>query len=955
MAVSEAPAAKREEGIKESRRGARRLAGFLGPLQREPKPKKKSKMPPVPVKRIDGSVVVSRKGKYMYYVQLGNITAYDCRAVRFKQRKRDALAEVIASLPGRHVHLVGLNPELDAKKLDDVQSRHLVSSASDTQKRRHAKTRRRTSQQLAKKRYRERRVYLGVSLEETRPFAEQFGAWMAGLLTADPVANEAVPEELFAEQIKEFKALLKSKGVEFRPVDQSELVWMIQRSLLRGQDNLPDLGFDGEPISREADLVRLGRVVADDEVDHLLIDQLGERSYVTCLAVAQIPQPIPKTEWLFLTDQFGRPVEFSARIYVKPSGTVGAEARRRQTVLEGKMRELVKQKVATAARRRARHELDQNAILLDYADKGGHLVYTDVQLFLSDTSLERMKDTRSHIIGTYGSRGMKFDVDTMGQGDMWLSAYPGSDHPYDAHTLWMFPQAFATAMPHATSAFGNGGAFMGTVLGSERMPFLYSPHHAIKKENDHSVATVIVGPLGKGKTFLLLSFGAAAAKDGHIVILDENKGDTQKRLLEEIPLVPVTSIDWPDYPGVFNPGMLGETIEEKHDLMLDFLKMCSRGWKDDWEIDLDQEIWAELERSLERPNMMRIVENLHSQPKDSPANRLGGSLMSVAKSQHAPLFFSTEWHWRDIPDILQPGVMTIARFTGLAIPDSPKTNKDEYSNPERLAILARRLSNYLYALVSEDRDLPVTICKDEYHMDARLGGRTFVDHVARIGRAKQTTIIVASQSLEDFPDNSWEYVSTTIVLGSEDPDAALRAAKRLNLDVTTEPLQRYYSDQIMDLSPEDEPTRRGEAYVRIPGGRVAKVRFEDYQLCGAFVSNQEAALEREEARLRVINAIKTNGIIKVNRPATREGAIRRLASLNPARFGLSEEDLANNDHGDSAKVDGLVAWLMEMQEGQEVWAEDAKLYQVHPVHMASAGKQPVAAFAGEQQPEGVKP
>jgi AAA-like domain len=149
----------------------------------------------------------------------------------------------------------------------------------------------------------------------------------------------------------------------------------------------------------------------------------------------------------------------------------------------------------------------------------------------------------------------------------------------------------------------------------------------------------------------------------------------------------------------------------------------------------------------ERPSLGKVVRHLE-QSADAASKNLGAVLHSMSEMRLARLCFSPTGGQR----IDAAGWTTVFTLAGLTLPDAA-VRREDFSYEQRLSVallylvsqFARRLLNGM------DRRLPKAIFLDEaWAITSTPEGAKLVPEVSRMGRSRNTALILVSQNAGDL-------------------------------------------------------------------------------------------------------------------------------------------------------------------------------------------------------------
>lgn len=159
-------------------------------------------------------------------------------------------------------------------------------------------------------------------------------------------------------------------------------------------------------------------------------------------------------------------------------------------------------------------------------------------------------------------------------------------------------------------------------------------------------------------------------------------------------------------------------------------------------------------------------------------------------------------------------VVTI-RTPGLTLPD-PGASRETYTRAERVSVATLALvAAQALRLVSGDRQRHKIVLLDEaWFLLASTQGRTLLNRLVRLGRAMNTTILLATQRLADLGDLS-ELVGVYFLFGQDSLAEAERALELVGLDPQDAGLRSRLTEY-----------RQGMCLMRDLDGRVGEVQVD---------------------------------------------------------------------------------------------------------------------------------
>ena len=260
-------------------------------------------------------------------------------------------------------------------------------------------------------------------------------------------------------------------------------------------------------------------------------------------------------------------------------------------------------------------------------------------------------------------------------------------------------------------------------------------------------AIAITGEPGGGKTTLALLLIHQLALRGATVAVIDPKGDAeslveylkqQGRRARVLPLGAAA-------PGLLDPFSFGVDLAEKRTMATETLRLLLPRMSEERESAMIQAVGAVA--GMDRPSLGKVVR--HLEEADDPAWKNTGAVMrSISEMRLARLCFA--------PSVGQQidaeGWTTVFTLAGLTLPDTT-TNRDDYSYEQRLSVaLLYLVSQFARKLLNGiDRTKAKAIFLDEaWAITSTPEGAKLVPEVSRMGRSRNTALILVSQNAGDL-------------------------------------------------------------------------------------------------------------------------------------------------------------------------------------------------------------
>jgi type IV secretory pathway VirB4 component len=260
-------------------------------------------------------------------------------------------------------------------------------------------------------------------------------------------------------------------------------------------------------------------------------------------------------------------------------------------------------------------------------------------------------------------------------------------------------------------------------------------------------AVAITGEPGGGKTTLALLLIYQMALRGVTIAAIDPKGDAESlvELLQargrKARILPLGSAA----PGLLDPFSFGDDLAAKKTMATETLRLLLPRMSEERESAMIQAVGAVA--NAPHPSLGRVVDHLEAS-LDPASKNLGAVLRSMSEMRLARLCFDPSGGDR----IDTAGWTTVFTLGGLTLPDSAIPRED-YSYEQRLSValmylvsqFARRLMHGL------DRRAPKAIFLDEaWAITSTPEGAKLVPEVSRMGRSRNTALILVSQNAGDL-------------------------------------------------------------------------------------------------------------------------------------------------------------------------------------------------------------
>ncbi|MEO5876163.1 MAG: ATP-binding protein [Streptosporangiaceae bacterium] len=633
----------------------------------------------------------------------------------------------------------------------------------------------------------------------------------------------------WTEQAERIGRALGSGALRARHATSVEVAWLFQHAVTGSlADPLPSAVAKrrwgvGEIEALVEGAIHNGR-------SSLRMEQPGGSSYTAYLSFARFPDlmPFPDGEpWLHYADSLPFPVEISARMRLIPPAMASKDVSRKLAHardMDVHIRE------AGAEAPIALAEQIEAARMLEHGITKERLpfVYGWHRLILTAHTEELLVQRVDAVVEHYRDIGIDVVNSTGDQVSLFSESLPGDRLRLNAYAQRQPLRTIAGGMPVATVDLGDRvddagggwtGPYVGETLGRARSIVHFDPLVAASRNRPTAVA--VTGEPGGGKTTLALLLLYQMALRGVTIAAIDPKGDAEalvellKARGRKARTLPLGSAA----PGLLDPFSFGDDLAAKKTMATETLRLLLGRMSEERESAMIQAVGAVA--NGERPSLGRVVDYLDAS-EDPASKNLGSVLRSMSEMRLARLCFDPSGGDR----IDTEGWTTVFTLGGLTLPDTT-LGREDYSYEQRLSValmylvsqFARRLMHGL------DRRLPKAIFLDEaWAITSTPEGAKLVPEVSRMGRSRNTALILVSQNAGDllneqvtnclssvFSFRSSERVEVTNVMAllgveaSEEHMAVLRnlgngecifrdldgRAGRIGVDLISEDLQRW--------------------------------------------------------------------------------------------------------------------------------------------------------------------
>ena len=635
-----------------------------------------------------------------------------------------------------------------------------------------------------------------------------------------------------------------------RVCTQSEVLGNVVRSTWRGAPDRPMVVFPSEkPVTRANQLAWLGEGFITDHVHSLETDYLGDKGFVSYIALAVLPPksiPTPGLEYLWLNDERGDPVDVIVHFQVLRSAEI------RQT-MDAKTSSIDEFAQRLAKRNGMAGQADIAAIraATEEYNAWGKANKLAVRFTVTAAVTGRTQQIALATAKAIMAEGVNVDS---GLEVLWAVPHglelllhqrcmPGSAQAFkfERYVHETEPLALAAGMPHATDIPSVRGSVMGRLTGRDRGPFLHSLDNVLLRSEDNGTVTACVGIPGQGKTTAMICYGITQAQKGGVVLLREgSKGDT--RHLEGMPIPNLKStvlMDISREPGGYNPAMWGEDRGERIASLADFLRMNAPYWDREFDGSLHVFCSDEIDKHPEEPDFRNVISALQ-QRRD--LRRFGESLAPLADLTETDICRGTREQSNRLINRLERGRLTVWRSERWLLPDADKDPKT-WTTHERFSVSCLLLQFRLSRQIAMQRTLRTFTADDEFHERAQIIGGSELGLHGRFGRSVGALYWVSTQGAGkvDIPKAFRDFATCVIAFRADTEATAKQYARLLRL----EPKDPRVIRDIMTLGCDQETglpveALKGEAMIRYPNTQVIRAQYQRLQVGEAFITHADA-------------------------------------------------------------------------------------------------------------------
>jgi hypothetical protein len=608
-------------------------------------------------------------------------------------------------------------------------------------------------------------VYLGVRLGPRGVGAQLSGGafkQLFGLYKRSEevlgLRDDAVPDKEIArwtEQAERLGRTLGGSALFARHASSTELAWLFQHAASGALTDPPPSATPRRTWGTgEIEALVEGTIV--NGRSSLRMVQPHGSSHAAYLSFARFPDMMafPDGEpWLHFADALPFPVEVSARMKLVPPAKASKDVSRKlahardmdQHIREAGAEAPIALAEQIDAARMLEHGITKERLPFVY---GWH------RLIVSAPTEELLQQRVDAVVEHYRDLGIDIVCSTGDQFSLFCESLPGDRIRVNAYAQRQPLRTIAGGMPTATVDLGDRtdethggwiGPYIGETLGRARSIVHFDPLVATARNRPTAVA--ITGEPGGGKTTLALLLLYQMALRGVTIAAIDPKGDAEslvellRRRGRRARILPLGSAA----PGLLDPFSFGDDLATKKTMATETLRLLLPRMSEERESAMIQAVGTVANQP--RPSLGKVVDHLDA-AADPASKNLGAVLRSMSEMSLARLCFDPSGGER----IDTASWTTVFTLAGLTLPDVA-ISREDYSYEQRLSValmylvsqFARRLMHGL------DRHLPKAIFLDEaWAITQTPEGAKLVPEVSRMGRSRNTALILVSQNAGDL-------------------------------------------------------------------------------------------------------------------------------------------------------------------------------------------------------------
>jgi hypothetical protein len=545
---------------------------------------------------------------------------------------------------------------------------------------------------------------------------------------------------------------LYASALAARHATSDEIAWLIRHTLMAGEA-APSAARRRRWGAGEIDMLFEGQIRNGRTM--LGLEHVSGVSYAAFVSFARFPDVMsfPDGEpWLHYADALPFPVEISSRMRLIPPARASKDVGRRLAHardMDAHIREAGAEAPIALAEQIAAARMLEHGITKERLP----FVYGWHRLMVTAADREACVRRVEAVIEHYRDIGIDVVHSTGDQFSLLCESLPGERIRLNSYVQRQPLYTIAGGLPTATVELGDRpgtgagwiGPYIGETSGRARTVVHFDPLVAAARNRPTAIA--ITGEPGGGKTTLALLLIYQLALRGATVAVIDPKGDAEslveylRRQGRRARVLPLGAAA----PGLLDPFSFGAGLPEKRMMATETLRLLLPRMSEERESAMIQAVGAVA--GTGRPSLAKVIGVLE-QAGDPAWKNTGAVMRSISEMRLARLCFA--------PSVGQQidaeGWTTVFTLAGLTLPDVT-VSRDDYSYEQRLSVaLLYLVSQFARKLLNGiDRAAPKAIFLDEaWAITSTPEGAKLVPEVSRMGRSRNTALILVSQNAGDL-------------------------------------------------------------------------------------------------------------------------------------------------------------------------------------------------------------
>ncbi|GIJ51903.1 hypothetical protein Val02_87890 [Virgisporangium aliadipatigenens] len=509
-------------------------------------------------------------------------------------------------------------------------------------------------------------------------------------------------------------------------------------------------------------------------------------SYVATLSVSRVPREMDTWDgnpWIHHAEDpsLGFPVEFSARWDIHPPRKAKKDVEKQLQKVAGQRRHIAVSgaEVPTSVEDAF---ADGRSLDVEVERARKYLVYGAGRLMVSAHSPDELTRRCEVLIEHYRNIGIDVAWSPNDQLRLFVEQFPGDRVRLKVRAYRQVQdlETITAGLFTATNSLGDGqGPYLGRTTGRSEEIVYFDPLFAPRNNKPPGVA--IVGAPGGGKTFTTLTIAYQAAIRGITTVLLDPKGDAKGlATIQGLGDVRILELG-ANMAGLLDPFSLSESRESGVLLAMETIRLLLGG-----------ELTAERENAVvgairyvsmqPSPNLRKVIDlllaggvealnpsrSMYTEQQVSIARSVGSLLEVISELPLGNLCFSEA----RVDVKLVRNRLSIITLAGLSLPTA-QVSVDRYTYAQRLSVtLLYLVTHYTRSLVTDPLYTgPKALVIDEaWAVTQTQQGAQLVAEVARLGRSRNTALVLVSQNAKDLlAEDVRNCLTTMFVFRSEDP------------------------------------------------------------------------------------------------------------------------------------------------------------------------------------------